>query len=115
MQIKYANQRVEKFFTDFSLMQRKLNPDWVRTIKKQLNAFKAADMFQDFLALGLWHPEPLEGNGKGKNKKWSIHVTKNVRLVFEPNETGKVVTISEEVIIEGVVDYHGSNESWYIP
>ncbi len=96
-------------------MQRKLPADWVRTIKKQMNAFRAAEHFQDFLALQLWHPEPLEGKGKGKRKQWSIHVTANVRLVFEPNEIGNAITISEEIEIEGVVDYHGSNESWYIP
>ena len=112
MRITYANKRVEKYFTDYSQMQRKLDPGWVRTIKKQMDSFRAAECFGDFLKLGLWRPEPLEGS----KKQWSIHVTANVRLVFEPNETGDAVRISQELEIEGVVDYHGkSSETWYIP
>ena len=43
MRITYANKRVEKFFTDYSKMQKKLPFEWVRSIKKLMNQLTAAD------------------------------------------------------------------------
>lgn len=33
MKIRYANQKVEKFFSDYVKMQKKIPYEWVRTIK----------------------------------------------------------------------------------
>lgn len=77
-----------------------------------MDRLKAADTFGDFLKLGLGHPEPLTGNDAGK---YSVHVTGNVRLILKPNEKGDAVMICEEIVMEGVVDYHGEKKSWYIP
>ena len=68
--------------------------------------------FGDFLKLGLGHPELLIGNNAGK---YSLHVTGNVRLILKPNDTGDTVMICEEVVMEGVVDYHGGKTTRYIP
>jgi proteic killer suppression protein len=53
MKITYANKKVEKYFSDYSKMQKKLPLEWVRNIKKLMNYFKAAECFGDFLKLGL--------------------------------------------------------------
>ena len=112
MRITYANKRVEKYFSDYRQMQKVLPADWVRTIKKHIDRFKAAECFGDFLK-GLGHPDPLKGPDAGK---WSVHISGNVRLIFMPNASGDAVMICEEVEMEGVVDYHGSSsDSWYIP
>ena len=54
MKITYANKKVEKYFSDYTMLQKKLPFEWVRTIKNYIE-------------------------------------------------------------VEGVCDYHGSKENWYIP
>lgn len=92
-------------------MQKKLPADWVRTIKKHMNRLEAAEYFGDFLKLGLGKPEPLSGY---KQIRYSLHVAPNVRLIIEPNATQDTVMICTEIEVEGVSDYHGSKENWYI-
>lgn len=111
MQITYANKKVERFFEDYGEMKKSIPADWVRTIKKHMDRLRAAETFGDFLKLNLGHPEPLKGENSGK---YSVRITGNVRLIMRPNETGDAVMICEEVEMEGVVDYHGGKEKWYI-
>ena len=111
MRIIYANKRVEKYFSDYREMKKKIPIEWVRTIKKHIDRLRASENFGVFLELNLGHPEPLHGKDGGK---YSVRVTGNVRLIIEPSSDGRAVTICEEVSIEGVVDYHGGKESWYI-
>lgn len=112
MRITYADKRVERFFEDYAEMKRKIPEDWVRTVKKHIDRLKAADTFGDFLKLNLGHPEPMKGENIGK---YSVRITGNVRLIMKPNEKGDAVMICEEIEMEGVVDYHGRKETWYIP
>ena len=112
MKITYANSKVEKCFTDYRKMKKELPADWVRTIKKHMDRLEAAECFGDFLALGLGKPEPLTGY---VNIRYSLHVAANARLIIESNATQDTVMICTEVEVEGVSDYHGSKENWYIP
>lgn len=111
MRITYANSKVKRYFDDYSLMKKKLPSDWVRSIKKHIDRLKAAETFADFLTLNLGHPEPLKGSDEGK---YSLRVAGNVRLIIQPEKSGKEIRICEVVRVEGVVDYHGSKKSWYI-
>lgn len=79
MKITYANSKVEKYFSDYSKMQRNLPADWVRTIKKHMDRLIAAECFGDFLALGLGKPEQLTGYS---NIRYSLHVAPHVRLII---------------------------------
>ena len=112
LKITYANKKVEKYFTDFSKLQKILPFEWVRSIKKHLNNLEAADCFGDFLRLGLGKPEQLSGY---KQIRYSLHIAANARLIIEPNATQDTITICTEVEIEGVSDYHGDKENWFIP
>ncbi len=113
LRITYASKRVEKYFSDYREMQKAIGLDWTRTVKKHIERLKAAECFGDFLKVGLGHPEPLSGKDAGK---WSLHISGNVRLVFRLDGTGDAVFICEEIVMEGVVDYHGSSsDTWYIP
>lgn len=50
--------------------------------------------------------------------RYSIHLNQNYRLIIRPiNEKSDAKSLKEceTVIIEGVVDYHGSKENWLIP
>ena len=111
MRITYANKKVERFFTDFNKMKKVIPADWVRTIKKHMDWLESADCFGDYLALGIGRPEQLKGY---KNIRYSIHISGNVRLIIEPNATQDTVKICNEVEVEGVSDYHGNKENWYI-
>lgn len=112
MQITYANKKVEKYFKDYNEMKRKIPDTWVRTVKKHVDRLCAADNFGDFLALNLGHPEPLQG--KKDIGKYSLHITGNVRLIIKPDDRKETVMICKIVEMEGVVDYHGNKETWYI-
>ena len=111
MKITYANKKVEKYFTDYKKMQKKLPMDWVRTIKKHMNRLEAAECFGDFLKLGLGKPEQLRGY---KRVRYSLHVAPNARLIIEPNAAQDTVMICTEVEVKGVSDYHGNKDNWYI-
>jgi len=111
LQIMYANKRVGLLFDDYDEMKKKLPSEWVRTIKKHIDRLKAAECFEDFLKLNLGHPEPLKGKNKGA---YSLHITGNVRMIIRPISQTTQISYCKEVEIEGVVDYHGSKESWYI-
>ena len=111
MRIAYANSRVGKFFTDYGAMKKKLPISWVRTIKKHIDRLEAAEKFGDFLRLRLGRPELLQGYLR---PTYSVHVTGNVRLILELNAEQNMVILCQEVTIEGVSDYHGGKENWYI-
>lgn len=81
-------------------------------IKKHLDRLEAADCFGDFLKLGLGRPEQLTGY---EQIRYSLRVSANARLIIEPNATQDTIMICDEIEIEGVSDYHGSKENWYIP
>lgn len=112
LKITYANKKVEKYFNDYSMMRKKLPMEWIRTIKKHMDRLEAAECFGDFLSLGLGKPEQLKGY---TNIRYSLHVAPHVRLILEPNAVQDTVMICTEIEVEGVNDYHGSKENWYIP
>ena len=93
-------------------MQKKLPLEWVKMIKKHINRLEAAECFGDFLKLGLGKPEQLQGY---KQPRYSLHVAPHVRLIIEPNAEQDTIMICNEVKVEGVSDYHGRKENWYIP
>jgi len=93
-------------------MQKKIPADWVRSVKKTMDRLVAADKFGDFLLLGLGKPEQLKGGGE--QIRYSIHVSANARLIIELNATYDTVVICSEIEVEGVCDYHGSKENWYL-
>ncbi len=111
MTITYKNKRVKRFFLDYNEMKQKIPIEWVRAIKKHMDRLKAADTFGDFLALGLGKPEQIKGY---KQIRYSLHVAPNVRLIIEPNATQDTIMICSEIEVEGVCDYHGEKDNWYI-
>ena len=111
LKITYANRKIEKYFTDDKEMQKILPFEWVRTIKKHMIRLEAAECFGDFLKLGMGKPEQLKGCS---SIRYSLHVAPHARLIIEPNAAQDTVMICDEIEVEGVTDYHGSKENWYI-
>ena len=112
VEITYANSKVKKYFEDYSKMQKKMPFEWVKKKKKHMNHLRAAECFGDFLKLGLGKPEQLTGY---RQIRYSLHIAPNARLILEPNATQDTVMICTEIEVEGVSDYHGSKENWYLP
>lgn len=111
MKITYASKKIEKCFSDYSVMQKKIGAELTRSVKKHIDRLVAADTFGDFLSLGLGHPEQLSGY---EQIRYSLHVSANARLIIEPNATQDTLMVCSEVEIEGVSDYHGDKDNWYI-
>lgn len=112
MKITYANSKVKKFFTDYREMRKKLPAEWVIAIKKHMDRLEAAEVFGDFLNLGIGRPEQLTG---GPEIRYSVRVSANARLILEPDANQDTVMICSEIEVEGVCDYHGGKENWFIP
>lgn len=115
MKLKYEKPSVEKYFSDFALMNKKIGKDLIRTTKKRYDQLKAAANFSIYLSTGLGKPHPLYENLKGC---YGISITGNVRLVVRPDvESLDPASLKkcDSVIIEGVMDYHGQKDEWLIP
>ena len=111
MKIVYANQKLEKYFTNYAKLKKELPNEWVRNIKKHMDRLEAAECFGDFLSLGLGRPELLSGY---KIPRYSLHVSANARLIIELDATSETIKICTTVEVEGVSDYHGGKDNWYI-
>jgi proteic killer suppression protein len=112
LRIIYGNKRVERYFDDYGEMKKKIEFAWVKAVKKHIDRLKASDTFGIFLKLGLGQPEPLKGSRSGS---YSLRITGNVRLIIRPGGNENDVLLCNEITIEGLVDYHGGKETWYIP
>lgn len=112
MKIIFDNPKVEKCFSDYSVMKKKLGDEFLKPIKKHINHLEASDNFGIFLSLGLGKPEQLSGYS---TPTYSLRINANVRLIIELQTDGKEINDCECLIVKGVCDYHGSKENWYIP
>ena len=114
MQIFYANDNVEKYFTDYGLMQRKIGNDITKIVKKRINALTASKNMDVYFSTGLGKPHMLSGNMKGYI---SISLTANYRLIIQPisdDENIVELKVCRIVEVKGVDDYHGGKSNWLI-
>lgn len=94
-------------------MQKKI----VLLLTKQVTKHYTPQIFHtlyQFIESGVGKIHLLEGD----IVRYSIHLNQNYRLIIRPiNEKSDAKSLKEceTVIIEGVVDYHGSKENWLIP
>jgi plasmid maintenance system killer protein len=110
---KYESRSVEKYFSDFKLMKKKLG-NLARNTKKRYEQLKAAANFSIYLSTGLGKPHSLAGNLKGY---YGINISSNIRLVVRPdveNLDPASLEKCDSVIIKGVLDYHGQKYEWLI-
>ena len=121
MEVDYE-EKIKPFFEDLEkmsgskgLLQRKVDPKTVKTIKRRVLELKASNTFSIYLSTGLGKPHSLEGDLKGC---YAISVTGNYRLIIELCcDISNTVAINncEAIIIKGIVDYHGRKNNWIIP
>lgn len=114
MKLKYKKSSVEKYFSNFALMNKKLGKDLTRTTKKRYDQLKAAPNFSIYLSTGLGKPHPLYGDLRGC---YGISIASNIRLIVRPDAESldpSSLAKCDSVIIEGVMDYHGQKHEWLI-
>lgn len=112
MEIKYSNFNIEKYFTSFELIQRKLGKELAKTIKRRVNQLHSATNFADYLTARIGSPHRLSGS---LERYYAINVSSNFRLIVKPDTADlelETLKRCKAVIIVGVVDYHGGKHAW---
>lgn len=116
MQIQYANKKLEKLVKDKLKMAKEKGVDFAKRFYKRLDELKSFTMLFELMGSGLDNPHFLKGNLKNCIG-WDIDANKRLILSIgvSPHQPINFDWMQlETVIIKGVVDYHGSKESWYI-
>ena len=96
MELRYANNELEKQCTEERYMQRKLGAQVTKSLRLRLLELRRAGEPGDLL-LGAGNWEELKQDRQGQ---WSARLTKNWRLIVEPEGNDVIVWIIE------IVDYH---------
>lgn len=96
MELRYATNALEKQCTEERYMQRKLGVQVAKKLRLRLAELRRASELADLL-LGAGNWEELKQDRQGQ---WSAHLTRNWRLIVEPD--GNNVTVK---VIE-ITDYH---------
>lgn len=97
MELRYADNELERQCTDARYMQRKLGAQRAKALKLRLNELRQVEKMSDLLLLaGKWDSKTADRAGQ-----WAGRLTGNWRVVVRPlSETAAVVEILE------IVDYH---------
>lgn len=115
MEIKYENGRVQKIFSDYSIVTKRVGFEITKTLKKRIEQIRAAVNFQNWLITKLGNPHPLtEGSGY---RYYGVSVTPNVRLILRPDtcdHSPESFSKCTAVVVKGVCDYHGDKTNWFI-
>lgn len=97
MELRYADNELERQCTDGRYMQRKLGMQRAKALRLRLDELRrVAELAELLVIAGKW--EELKGDRAGQ---WSGRLTANWRLIVEPDQT--VINI---VLIREIVDYH---------
>lgn len=124
MKIEYENKSVEKLFIDLNdsrgsmnLMKKLIGAELTRSVKKRYDQIVAFSSFYSLQKSGFGKMESLSGKMKDS---YSLRLTANYRLIVRPkseSRSSEMLMQCDTLIIEGVVDYHGSDRkyNWLIP
>lgn len=114
MEFEY-DRKVEKYFENWGNCIKAIGSKDTKFLKRRMNQLESAEIFNDFLSLGIGDPHPLQ-NFEGIPICWSISITRNKRLIlYFDEEDSADIRQAKRVHVKGVVDYHGQKNNWYIP
>lgn len=114
LEIQY-DKKVEKYFTDYAIMLKKIGKNMTRSVKKHIDNLKAANNFSIFLALGLGKPHSLTGKLLGC---YALSVSANYRLIIQPKSedlSPESLKKCDTIVVKGVEEYHAKKNEWIIP
>lgn len=115
MRIEYDSKKTEKLFYNFNNIIQKVGLELAQKIKLRFNQIEAANNFQEYLTNGIGNPHHLTGKLK---KCYGVSLNKNYRLIVEPKTKNfdlKSLEQCHNIIVKGVIDYHGQKYEWLIP
>ncbi len=96
MELRYAGNELERRCTDDRYMQRKLGVQVAKSLRLRLAELRRASEPADLLlGMGKWEAMTQDRSGQ-----WSAHLTKNWRLIVEPEDNNVIVLVVE------IEDYH---------
>lgn len=96
MELRYADNELERQCTDAKYAQRKRGAQLAKSLQLRVGELRRAETIGDLL-LGGGRWEEMKGDRDGQ---WSARLTKNWRLIIEPDGDEIVVWVIE------IVDYH---------
>ena len=114
--IIYSSKKVEKYFLDLNSLKKKCGVPLTKQIVKRIMQLESFGNVYELVNAPIDHPHFLEGDLLGCIG-WSLN--SNVRLILDTGKGDKPKNIQEmkdieEIIIKGVVDYHGKKNEWII-
>lgn len=97
MELRYADNNLERICTDDRRMQKKLGVDVAKKLQLRIAELGRVEEMKDLLVgTGRW--EQLKGDRGGQ---WSARLSANWRLIVQPDE-GETLT----VLVVEIIDYH---------
>ena len=111
MEILYESKRLEELVNNHNKLSAKVNLNLLKPIKRRILELMAANKLIDYLQVGLGRPHLLTGELKGY---YATRLDANKRLIFKPIYEKNQKDCSK-VVIKGVIDYHGSKTTTYLP
>lgn len=114
--IKFSNTKVQKIFQDAKILTKKVGLSLAKQIIKRLDQLSAFANVYELINAPIDNPHLLEGNLVGCIG-WSVdskhRLILDTGLSSNPTDLKQLNNI-EEIIIKGVVDYHGNKDEWII-
>ena len=115
MNVNYENKKVEKILEDYATLQKKCGKHF-QHIKRRMQQLKAFTSLKELMYSGFDNPHFEKGDMYGCIG-WDVN--QNVRLLLkldvEINETLlKRMEDIKDIIVVGVLDYHGGKKNWII-
>lgn len=114
MEVAFSERLKRAIGDEGQHLQKKLG-HLSRRFKMRIDQMKAADHYYEYQSIGLGRPHLLDGDLKGC---FAVDLTGNYRIIARlgtDDLSPEALKICDEVIIEGVVDYHGKGNNWFIP
>ncbi len=121
MEVQYANESVQEYFSDLcdiansrNLLQKKIGSMLTKTAKKRISQIKAAATFQKYLNFNIGKPHSLKGN---LSSYYGVDLDAHTRLIIQPvppDLSSEALRICEKAMIIGIVDYHGGKNEWLV-
>ncbi len=104
MDISYKSRKLEKILQDEELIKKNYGAETLKRIVTRLDQLFSAETLQDIAANRGAGLHPLRGNYKGF---FSVDITGNVRLIFEPMDgDGLMPSTITAIKIEDIGDPH---------
>ena len=97
MEVRYADNELERQCTEARYMKRKLGEQRAKALRLRLDELRKVEELGDLLHIsGKW--EELKGDRAGQ---WSGRLTANWRVIFVPDRD--CITV---VVVTEITDYH---------